>query len=131
MSEHNHSVRTARAYALRPHLEDPGLCALEDYVCLTGDSFAMRSLRAQLRRVSPHFRVALITGETGTCKETVGLALHRVSADSDGTFSTHTAASLLELLPSVSAQVRATLRGLGEPSRSFRLIPSNGSASVL
>jgi DNA-binding NtrC family response regulator len=133
MSEYDHSVSTSRAYApaLRRHLEDPGLCALEDYICLTGDSFAMRSLRAQLRRVSPHFRVALITGETGTCKETVALALHRVSADSDGTFSTHTAASLLELLPSVSAQVRATLRSLGSPSRSFRLIQSNGVAAIL
>jgi DNA-binding NtrC family response regulator len=137
MSEYDHSVRAARAYArtpapaLRPHLEDPGLCALEDYICLTGDSFAMRSLRAQLRRVSPHFRVALITGETGTCKETVALALHRVSADSDGTFSTHTAASLLELLPSVSAQVRATLRALGGPPRPFRLIQSNGATSIL
>ncbi len=133
MSEYEHSVSTSRAYApaLRRHLEDPGLCALEDYVCLTGDSFAMRSLRAQLRRVSPHFRVALITGETGTCKETVALALHRVSADSDGTFSTHTAASLLELLPSVSAQVRATLRSFGAPSRSFRLIHSNGAPPIL
>lgn len=138
MSEHDHSVRASRAYAripapaLRRHLEDPGLCALEDYVCLAGDSFAMRSLRAQLRRVSPHFRVALITGETGTCKETVALALHRVSADSDGTFSTHTAASLLDLLPSISAQVRATLRGLASSARPFRLVPSlNGGAPVL
>ena len=134
MSEHNHSVRAPRAYApaLRPHLEDPGLCALEDYVCLTGDSFAMRSLRAQLRRVSPHFRVALITGETGTCKETVALALHRVSADSDGTFSTHTAASLLELLPSVSAQIRATLRSFSANPRPFRIVPSsNGTGPIL
>jgi DNA-binding NtrC family response regulator len=136
MSEHEHSVRASRAFArtpataLRPYLEGPGLCALEDYICLTGDSFAMRSLRAQLRRVSPHFRVALITGETGTCKETVALALHRVSADSDGTFSTHTASSLLELLPSVSAQVRSTLRALGGPPR-FRIVSSNGAAPTL
>jgi DNA-binding NtrC family response regulator len=136
MSEHEHSARAPRAYAripasaLRQHLEDPGLCALEDYICLTGDSFAMRSLRAQLRRVSPHFRVALITGETGTCKETVALALHRVSADSDGTFSTHTAASLLELLPSVSAQVRFTLRGSGG-APFFRIVPPNGTPTML
>jgi len=137
MSEFNHTGRASRAYArnpanaLRPHPEDPGLCALEDYVCLTGDSFAMRSLRAQLRRVSPHFRVALITGETGTCKETVALALHRVSADSDGTFSTHTASSLLELLPSVSAQVRATLRTLTSPPRPLRVMPSSATGPVI
>ncbi|MBB5059993.1 DNA-binding NtrC family response regulator [Granulicella aggregans] len=136
MSEQEHSVRASRAFArapaaaLRPYLEDLGLCALEDYICLTGDSFAMRSLRAQLRRVSPHFRVALVTGETGTCKETVALALHRVSADSDGTFSTHTASSLLELLPGVSAQVRATLRAFGGPPR-FRIVASNGAPPTL
>jgi DNA-binding NtrC family response regulator len=129
MSEHDHFGRASRAYArtaataLRTRPEEPGVCALEDYVCLTGDSFAMRSLRAQLRRVSPHFRVALITGETGTCKETIALALHRVSADSDATFSTHSAASLLEILPNISAQIRSSLRALTLPSRPFGIVP--------
>jgi DNA-binding NtrC family response regulator len=130
MSDYNHSGGISQAYARTPSpvrvdRDSLGLCALEDYICLTGNSFAMRSLRAQLRRVSPHFRVALITGETGTCKETVALALHRVSAESDGTFSTHDASTLLELLPSVSNQVRATLRGLGAVSGPFRVHSSN------
>lgn len=59
----------------------------------------MRLLRAQLRRVSPHFRLALITGEEGTGKEVAALALHRLSAESDATFFSHNAASLLALLP--------------------------------
>ena len=93
-----------RPPASRPHTrpEQHGLCALEDYTCLTGESFAMRSLRAQLRRAAPHFRIALIIGETGTAKETVALALHRLTADSDGTFLPHTAASLLDALQNIS-----------------------------
>ena len=89
-----------RVHPNRPHtkLDELGLCALEDYTCLTGESFAMRSLRAQLRRAAPHFRIALILGETGTAKETVALALHRLTSDSDGTFIPHSAASLLAAL---------------------------------
>lgn len=83
---------------LHPRPDEPGLCALEDYTCLTGESFVMRSLRAQLRRAAPHFRIALIIGEAGTSKETVALALHRLTADSDATFITHTPASLLAAL---------------------------------
>ncbi len=79
--------------------EAPGLCALEDYTYLAGESAAMRLLRAQLRRVAPHFRFALISGEQGTGKEVVALALHRLSAESDVTFLPHTASSLLSLVP--------------------------------
>ncbi len=90
----------------RPHTkpDEAGLCALEDYTCLTGESFAMRSLRAQLRRAAPHFRIALIIGETGTAKETVALALHRLTADSDGTFLPHNPASLLAALQEISSR---------------------------
>ena len=109
------SDRTQPSSALLPHLrpqhnhthEEHGVCALEDYTCLTGESFAMRSLRAQLRRAAPHFRIALIIGETGTAKETVALALHRLTADSDVTFVSHNAASLLSALKEVSSRPAA------------------------
>jgi DNA-binding NtrC family response regulator len=84
--------------------EEPGLCALEDYSYLTGESPAMRALRAQLRRVAPHFRIALITGEEGTGNEFVALALHRLSADSDATFISHSAVSLISMVPQESAK---------------------------
>jgi DNA-binding NtrC family response regulator len=100
----------------RPHArpDEPGLCALEDYTCLTGESFAMRSLRAQLRRAAPHFRIALIIGETGTAKETVALALHRLTAESDATFIPHSALSLLAALQEVAA--RPTVLNFPEPA---------------
>lgn len=75
----------------------------------------MRSLRAQLRRVAPHLRIALIIGETGTCTHTVALALHRLSAESDATFITHTAASLLTALQEVPSRPR--LPSIRNPSR--------------
>jgi len=105
---HTSSAPTAqlRLQHTRSHArpDEPGLCALEDYTCLTGESFAMRSLRAQLRRAAPHFRIALIIGETGTAKETVALALHRLTAESDATFVAHNAASLLAALQEVCAR---------------------------
>ena len=39
----------------------------------------MLELFARIRRVAPHFRTALITGETGTGKELAASALHRLS----------------------------------------------------
>jgi len=96
--------------------DEPGLCALEDYTCLTGESFAMRSLRAQLRRAAPHFRIALIIGETGTAKETVALALHRLTAESDATFIPHNPSSLLSALQEVS--FRPTLLNFPDSSAS-------------
>ena len=134
MSEHLHLAPAAqhlRPQSARPHtrLEQHGLCALEDYTCLTGESFAMRSLRAQLRRAAPHFRIALILGETGTAKETVALALHRLTADSDGTFLPHNPATLLTALAEIASRpalVRfAQPHGLARP-RPTLFLPNVG-----
>jgi len=46
---------------------------------IIGRSPLMLELFAKLRRVGPHFRTVLITGETGTGKELVAQALHRLS----------------------------------------------------
>lgn len=126
-----HSLRLQHP---RSHIEpdEPGLCALEDYTCLTGESFVMRSLRAQLRRVAPHFRIALIIGEPGTSKETVALALHRLTAESDATFITHTPASLLTALPEISS--RHVLLNFPHPvhgtgTRSTLFLPDVGTLS--
>jgi DNA-binding NtrC family response regulator len=120
MSGPIHSPRALSPLRPRPHhprpsssANEPGLCALEDYSYLAGESIAARSLRAQLRRVSPHFRLALISGEEGTGKEAVALALHRLSAESDATFFSHTPASLLAAFPELLANAAAS----GSPVR--------------
>jgi DNA-binding NtrC family response regulator len=45
---------------------------------LIGRSAAMLALYDTIARIAPHFSVALVTGETGTGKELVATALHRL-----------------------------------------------------
>ncbi len=53
---------------------------------MVGDSAAMQRLRLQIRRIGPHFRTVLISGESGAGKETAARALHRMSLGADGPF---------------------------------------------
>src|SRR5260370_2957693 len=46
---------------------------------VVGRSPQMLEMFSRIRRVAPHYRAALITGETGTGKELVAQALHRLS----------------------------------------------------
>jgi DNA-binding NtrC family response regulator len=73
----------------------------EGYLCLVGESEAMRTVREQLRRVAAHFRMVLITGEAGTGKEIVARAMHRLSARPETQFVAQSAASFLSSLSSL------------------------------
>jgi DNA-binding NtrC family response regulator len=53
---------------------------------IVGSSAAMKRVRQQVRRIGPHFRTVLVSGEAGTGKELVARALHRMSPASDGPF---------------------------------------------
>jgi DNA-binding NtrC family response regulator len=46
---------------------------------MVGRSPQMLEVFARIRRVAPHYRVALVTGATGTGKELVAVALHKLS----------------------------------------------------
>ena len=46
---------------------------------IVGRSPEMWEMFSRIRRIAPHYRVALITGQTGTGKELVAQALHRLS----------------------------------------------------
>ena len=46
---------------------------------IVGRSPQMWEMFSRIRRVAPHYRAALITGQTGTGKELVAQALHRLS----------------------------------------------------
>jgi len=53
---------------------------------LAGDSSAMRSLRALIRRVASSDSTVLILGESGTGKELVAQSLHRLSTRQSNRF---------------------------------------------
>ena len=53
---------------------------------IVGYSAEIKRLRLQVRRIGPHFRTVLISGEAGTGKEQVARALHGMSQMSDGPF---------------------------------------------
>jgi DNA-binding NtrC family response regulator len=65
---------------------------------LVGRSPLMLQLFGRIRRVAPHFRTALITGATGTGKELVATALHRMSEASPGRFAVCNCSAVVETL---------------------------------
>jgi DNA-binding NtrC family response regulator len=65
---------------------------------IVGRSPLIMDVFAMVRRVAPHFRTALITGNTGTGKELVAHALHRRSPASGKTFAVCNCAALVETL---------------------------------
>ena len=60
--------------------------SLDQAAWLAGSSAAMAQLRAQLRRVAPYFRTALLTGERGCGEATVARILHEMSPLKDRPF---------------------------------------------
>jgi DNA-binding NtrC family response regulator len=71
--------RRQRALALQEELR--GSAQFERII---GNSPAMWELFSRIRRIAPHFRTVLITGPTGSGKELVSQALHRLSPASSG-----------------------------------------------
>ncbi len=65
---------------------------------MVGDSAAMKRLRLQVRRIGPHFRTVLVTGESGAGKEMAARALHRMSAGGDGSFVVSAAGNRIDYL---------------------------------
>ncbi len=65
---------------------------------MIGRSPLMWELFARIRRVSAHYRSALITGPTGTGKDLVARALHNLSPASSGRFVTCNCSAVVETL---------------------------------
>lgn len=58
----------------------------------------MLEVFAKIRRVAPHFKTVLVTGATGTGKELVARALHRLNAAAPGPFVACNCSALVESL---------------------------------
>jgi DNA-binding NtrC family response regulator len=65
---------------------------------MIGRSAAMQELFNLIRRLAPHVRTALITGETGTGKELVARALHRLGPRRDKRFVVVNCSAVVESL---------------------------------
>lgn len=65
---------------------------------MVGRSPLMLDVFARILRVAPHFRTVLINGATGTGKELVAQALHRLSPVSKGKFAVCNCSALVENL---------------------------------
>ena len=69
-----------------------------EFCGMIGRSPVMQDLFGMIRRLAPHVRTALITGETGTGKELVARALHSLGPRRDRRFVTVNCAAAAETL---------------------------------
>jgi len=65
---------------------------------MVGRSPLMLDVFAKVRRISPHFRTVMVTGATGTGKELVAHALHKLSPVSSAPFAVCNCSALVETL---------------------------------
>jgi DNA-binding NtrC family response regulator len=76
---------------------------------MIGRSPLMLEVYAKIRRIAPHFTTVLITGATGTGKELVALALHRLSPAASGSFVVCNCSALVDSL--VESELFGYVRG--------------------
>jgi DNA-binding NtrC family response regulator len=77
---------------------DSELLRASEFEGIVGRSAEMLDVFSRIRRVAPHFKSVLITGETGTGKELVARALHRMSSAVSGPFAVCNASAVVETL---------------------------------
>ncbi len=100
-------VKEARQSQYRGHLE--GGRPSTSFEGMVGQSSAMQEVFLAIRRIAPYFRTALIGGETGTGKELVARALHRLSPVSKGPFIVCNCAAITESL--IESELFGYVRG--------------------
>jgi len=87
-----------------------------EFYGMVGRSPAMQDLFDGIRRLAPHLRTVLITGETGTGKELVAKALHRLGPRRDKRLVTLNCSALVETLfeSELFGHVRGAFTGASE-----------------
>ena len=89
----NDSIRRRRAEELEKELLEQST-----FEGLVGRSPQMREIFSRVRRLAPHYRTALISGETGTEKDLVARALHRHSPVASANFVVLDGAAVVETI---------------------------------
>ena len=77
---------------------DSALASRFEFQGMIGRSAVMQQLFDSIRRLAPHVRTALVTGETGTGKELVSRALHRLGPRRGRTFIACNCSAIVESL---------------------------------
>jgi len=77
---------------------DDSALAHNGFEGMVGRSSTMGELYSRLRRIAPHYRSVLLTGETGTGKELAARALHRLSPVRAGNFVVLNCSAVVETL---------------------------------
>ncbi|MBI1896443.1 MAG: sigma-54-dependent Fis family transcriptional regulator [Acidobacteria bacterium] len=90
-------VMDARGRQRASELEDE-LVRSSRFEGMIGRSPEMLEMFAKVRRVAPHFRTILVTGETGTGKDLVARALHQLSPAARGHFVVLNCSAVVETL---------------------------------
>ena len=88
---------------------DQELIDAYQFESMVGRSPLMLEVYAKIRRIAPHFRTVLVTGATGTGKELVARALHRLSPASHGPFVICNCSALVDTL--VESELFGYVRG--------------------
>ena len=100
-----------------------------EFAGMIGRGPAMQELFGTIRRLAPHVRTALVTGETGTGKELVARALHSTGPRRDKRFVTVNCSALVEALfeSELFGHVRGAFTGATESKPGLFEVADNGT----
>jgi DNA-binding NtrC family response regulator len=96
---------------------------------MVGRSPLMLEMFDRIRRVAPHYRTALIIGETGTGKELVANALHRLSPAASGRLVACNCSAIVETLfeSELFGHVKGAFTGATQDKAGFLQYASGGT----
>src|SRR3954467_9436200 len=100
-----------------------------EFCGMIGRGPVMQELFGMLRRLAPHVRTALITGETGTGKELVARALHQMGPRKDRRFVTVNCSAVVETLfeSELFGHVRGAFTGATDHKQGLFELADNGT----
>ena len=100
-----------------------------EFCGMIGRGPVMQELFGMIRRLAPHIRTALITGETGTGKELVARGLHRMGPRRDRRFVTVNCSAVVETLfeSELFGHVRGAFTGATENKQGLFELADNGT----
>jgi len=100
-----------------------------EFAGMIGRGPVMQELFGMIRRLAPHVRTALITGETGTGKELVARALHQTGPRKDRRFVTVNCSAVVESLfeSELFGHVRGAFTGAVENKPGLFELADNGT----